>query len=109
MQKNGGTPPASLSNLGWNPDNNATSDPDVPRVGPYELNYIPPTAANATRYTLSALCQNYGDACIRSFLLDQDGETHQTSQPRRATPDDPLIPDCEKFAQTCRDINWPMP
>jgi len=109
MQKNGGTPPASLSNLGWNPDNNATSDPDVTRVGPYELNYIPPTPANATRYTLSALCQSYGDACIRSFLLDLDGETHQTSQPRPATPDDPLIPDCEKFAQTCRDINWPMP
>jgi hypothetical protein len=109
MQKNGGTPPVSLSNLSWNPDNNATSDPDVTRVGPYQLNYIPPTPANPTRYTLSALCQSYGDTCIRSFLLDQDDETHQTSQPRPATSEDPLIPNCERFAQTCRDINWPLP
>ncbi|HKN61263.1 MAG TPA: hypothetical protein VJW93_08805 [Candidatus Acidoferrales bacterium] len=109
MQKNGGAPPASLSNLDWHPPDSATSDPNVWRAGPYELKYIPPGAAEPTRYSVSALCQKYGDACMRSFFLNQDGETHQTSEPRPATAQDPPIPDCEKFAQTCRDIDWPVP
>lgn len=109
MQKDGGALPASFSNLSWRPVDSVTSDPDVLHVPPYELKYIPPTAANPTRYSLSALCQSYADGCMRSFFLDKDGETHQTSEPRPATAQDPLIPDCEKFAQTCRDIDWPIP
>lgn len=109
MQKNGDVPPPSFSNLSWRPVDSATSDPDVLHAPPYELKYVPPTPANPTRYSLSALCQSYGNACMRSFFLDQDGETHQTSEPRQATARDPLIPDCEKFAQTCRDIDWPLP
>jgi hypothetical protein len=108
MQKNGGLPPASFSNLSWRPVDSATNDPDVLHVPPYELKYVPP-AANSTRYSLSALCQSYGDACMRSFFVGPDGETHQTSEPRPATVQDPRIPDCEKFAQTCRDIDWPVP
>lgn len=46
---------------------------------------------------------------MRSFLVDQDSETHLTSEPRQPTAQDPAIPDCEKYAQTCRDIDWPLP
>jgi len=108
MQKNGGAAPASLSDLSLPPANGTASDPDVQHEGPYELKYVP-AASDRTRYSLSAHCQSYGNACIRSFFLDQNGETHQASEPRPATANDPLIPDCEKFAQTCRDIDWPTP
>ena len=108
MKNNGGKPPASLLNLSWHPDPNATSDSHVLHVGSYELKYLP-AASDHARFSVSAVCQNYGDACIRSFFIDQAGEIHQTSEPRPATPTDPLIPDCEKYAQTCRDIDWPQP
>ncbi len=77
--------------------------------GPYRFEYSPPAADAANAYTISAVCQSYGDACIRSFFLDQNGEIHETSEPRQPTADDPLIPDCERYAQSCRDIDWPVP
>jgi hypothetical protein len=107
-KNNGGTPPALLSNLSWHPQGAPSSDPHVMNAGPYELKYLP-TASDPTRFSVSADCQSYGDACIRSFFIGPDGEIHQTIDPRPATPTDPLIPDCEKYAQTCRDIDWPLP
>ena len=107
-KNNGGTPPASLSDLGWHPQGPASNCPHVMYVGPYELKYLP-TVSDPTRFSVSAVCQSYGDACIRSFLIDPTGEIHQTIEPRLATPTDPLIPDCEKYAKTCRDIDWPQP
>jgi hypothetical protein len=77
--------------------------------GPYRLEYFPPTAGPPNTYTISATCQSYGEACIRSFFLDQNGEIHETSEPRQPTAHDRLIPDCEKYSQTCRDIAWPQP
>ncbi len=107
-KNNGGTPPASLLSLGWHPDPDATGDSHVLHVGSYELKYLP-AASDPARFSVSAVCQSYGDACIRSFFIDPDGEIHQTIEPRSATLTDPLIPDCEKYAQTCRDIDWPQP
>jgi hypothetical protein len=107
VQNNGGQPPAMLSSLGWLAAKNA-SDPEKMRVGPYQLQYIP-NIRSENGYTLAAVCQSYGVDCLRSFYVDQDGETHQTAEPRPATYNDDLIPDCEKFAQTCLDIDWPMP
>ena len=107
-KNNGGTPPASLSDLAWHPQGTPSSDPHVMNVGPYELKYLP-TASDATRFSVSADCHSYGDACIRSFFIEPAGEIHQTIEPRPATPTDPLIPDCAKYAQTCRDIDWPLP
>jgi hypothetical protein len=107
-KNHGGTPPASLTDLGWHPQGAPSSDPHVMHVGPYELKYLP-AASDPTRFSVSGDCQSYGDACIRSFFIDPDGAIHQTIEPRPATPTDPLIPDCEKYAQTCRDIDWPLP
>ena len=107
MQANGGTPPATLSKMSQYSDKSEYSDTLTDRW--YRLEYFPPTAAAPKAYVLSAVCQNYGDACIRSFLIDQDGDIHQTSEPRQPTTRDALIPDCEKYAQTCRDIDWPTP
>jgi hypothetical protein len=110
MQNSGGNPPESFATMSWQPwAGNATDDPNVRRVGVYEIQYIPPTSQDRTRYAVSSTCKSYGESCVRSFLLNYDGEAHQTSEPRAATPQDPLIPDCDKFAQTCRDIDWPMP
>jgi hypothetical protein len=107
-KNNGGTPPASLTDLAWHPQGGPSSDPHIIYVGPYELKYLP-TASDPTRFSVSAVCQSYGDACIRSFFIGPDDEIHQTIHPRPATSADPLIPDCEKYAQTCRDIDWPQP
>jgi hypothetical protein len=110
MQNNGGNPPESFAKISWEQwAGNATDDPNVRRVGVYEIQYIPPTSQDPTRYAVSSTCKSYGEGCLRSFLLNYDGEAHQTSEPRAATPQDPLIPDCDKYAQTCRDIDWPMP
>ncbi len=107
MQSNGGTAPAMLSKIGEYSDKSAYND--TLTEGPYRLEYFPPVTGAANAYTISAVCQSYGDACIRSFFLDQNGEIHETSEPRQPTADDPLIPDCEKYAQTCHDIDWPVP
>jgi hypothetical protein len=110
MQNNGGTPPKSFATMSWEPwAGNATDDPNVRRLGVYEIRYIPPTSQDPTRYAVTSTCKSYGEGCLRSFLLNYDGEPHQTSEPRAAMPKDPLIPDCDKYAQTCRDIDWPMP
>lgn len=108
MQNNGGKPPAAVSDLNPLPGD-PTADPETLREGSYELRYFSPASADPTRYSTSALCQSYGEVCIRSFFLDKDGEIHQTVEPREATAHDPLIPDCQKFVQTCRDIEWRMP
>jgi hypothetical protein len=105
----GGQPPSSLSQLGPAAPNEQTADPDSRREDPYVLKYLPPRKDDPGRYAVSADCQSYGDACMRSFLLDYDGEVHQTAEPRPANKQDPLIPDCDKFAQTCRDVDWPVP
>jgi len=107
MQTNGGTPPAMLSKMSEYSDKSANNE--TLTEGPYLLEYSPPKAGTANAYTISAVCESYGDACIRSFYLDQNGEIHETSEPRRPTVQDRLIPDCEKYAQTCRDIDWPQP
>jgi hypothetical protein len=109
LEKNNGAPPATLSALFDKPQANAANDPDTDREGAYELKYISPAHAGPVRFAVSSTCQSYGDQCIRSFLLTPDLEIHQTSEPRLATAKDPPIPDCEKYAQTCRDIDWPMP
>jgi hypothetical protein len=110
MQDNGGKPPESFAAISWQPwAGNATADPNVRRVGVYEIQYIPPTSQPPTQYAVSSRCKSYGEGCLRSFLLNYDGEVHQTSEPRAATPQDPLIPDCDRYGQTCRNIDWPMP
>jgi hypothetical protein len=110
MQNNGRKPPESFAKISWEQwAGNATDDPNVRRLGVYEIQYIPPTSQDPTQYAVSSTCKSYGEGCLRSFLLNYDGEAHQTSEPRAATPQDPLIPDCDKYAQTCRDIDWPMP
>ncbi|MGC2464878.1 MAG: hypothetical protein WA517_06750 [Candidatus Acidiferrum sp.] len=103
-----GRPPSSLSQLRPANSNEKTDDPDSRRADPYVLKYFAPRD-KGLRYAISADCQSYGNACIRSFFLDFDGEVHQTPEPRPATAHDKLIPDCEKFAQSCRDIDWPIP
>jgi hypothetical protein len=108
VQDNGGKLPASLSDLGW-VSTEADGQNETLQEGPYELSYFPQLVGTSPRYTASSVCQSYGEACIRSFFIDDDGEVHQTSEPRRATAHDPLIPDCEKYAQACRDIDWPLP
>jgi hypothetical protein len=107
MKTTAGIPPAMLSKMSDYSDKSEFNETLTDRW--YRLEYFPPTADAPKAYMLSAVCQSYGDACIRSFLVDQDGEIHQTSEPRQPTPQDPLIPDCEKFAQTCRDFDWPLP
>lgn len=107
MGTNGGTPPAMLSKMSEYSDKSAHNN--AVTEGPYRLEYFPPAAGAANAYAISAVCQSYGDACIRGFFLDQSGEIHETSEPRQPSADDPLIPDCEKYAQTCRDIDWPVP
>lgn len=107
MRTNGGTPPAMLSKMSEYSDKSAYNN--AVTEGPYRLEYFPPAGGAANAYTISAVCQSYGDACIRSFFLDQNGEIHETSEPGQPTADDPSIPDCEKYAQTCRDIDWPVP
>src|SRR5271165_2123504 len=45
MQNNGGKPPASFATMSWEPwAGNATDDPNVRRLGVYEIQYIPPTS-----------------------------------------------------------------
>jgi hypothetical protein len=107
MQTNGGRPPAMLSKMSEYSDKSANSE--MVSEGPYRLEYFPPTAGPPNTYTISSTCQSYGEACIRSFFLDQNGEIHETSEPRLPTAHDRLIPDCEKYGQTCRDIAWPQP
>ncbi len=103
-------PPSSLSELqlSTSPDE-AGSSPNILNEGPYTVQYLGPRQGFSGGFALSAVCQSYGDKCIRSFFLDYDGDIHQTTEPRPATTHDPLIPDCEKYAQTCRDVDWPAP
>jgi len=106
MQTNDGTPPAMLSKMSEHSDQSAYNE--TLTAPPYRLEYFPPTPDAPKAYMMAAVCQSYGDACIRSFLLDQN-KIHQTSEPRQPTPQEPPIPGCEKYAQTCRDIDWPRP
>ena len=105
----GGNAPSSLSQLAPPTAGGQNSDPDTQRAGPYVLKYLPPRKNDPGQYAISATCQSYTDACIRSFFLDYDGKVHQTAEARPATPQDPLLPDCDKFGQTCRDVDWPIP
>ena len=107
MRTNGGTPPVMLSKMPEFSDKSAYNE--TLTGGHYRLEYFPPAVGAADKYMISAVCQSYGDICLRSFFLDQNGEIHETSEPRQPTAEDPLIPDCEKDAQTCRDIDWPVP
>jgi hypothetical protein len=107
MRTNAGTPPETLSKMSQYADQSANGE--TLTEGPYLLEYIPPVADAPNAYMISATCQSYGDGCIRSFFLDRTGEIHETSEPRQATAQDRMIPDCEKYAQTCRDIDWPQP
>lgn len=103
-------PPSSLSELpGITSPQEATSSPDILNESPYTIQYFPPRPGSSEGFALSAVCQKYGDKCIRSFFLDTGGDIHQSAAPRPATTDDPLIPDCEKYVQGCRDIDWPVP
>ncbi len=106
-QKNDGHRPPALANLNWVPGQ-AVADLNTRRVGPYEVSYLP-EARSEKDYTLTAVCHSYAVECLRSFLVDANGETHQTAEPRAATAADGLIPDCEKFAQSCADFDWPLP
>jgi hypothetical protein len=103
-------PPSSLSELqlSTSPEE-AGRSPDILNEGPYTVQYLAPRQGFSGGVALSAVCQSYGDKCIRSFFLDYDGDIHQTTEPRPATTNDPLIPDCEKYAQGCRDVDWPVP
>jgi len=103
-----GRPPSSLSQLAPANPNEKADDPDSRRADPYVLKYLV-SRDNGLRYAIAADCQSYGNACMRSFFLGYDGEVHQTPEPGPATAQDPLIPDCEKFAQSCRDVDWPIP
>jgi len=102
-------PPPSLAAWHTNSDAEATDAPDSLKEGPYLVKYLPPRLEDPTRFALSARCQSYGEKCIRSFFLGYDGGVHQTVEPRSATAEDPLIPDCEKYGQTCRDVDWAVP
>jgi len=103
-----GRPPSSLSQLRPATPREKAADPDSRRVDPYVLKYST-SRDSGLRYAISADCQSYGNRCMRSFYLDYDGDVHQTAEPRSATAQDPLIPDCDKFAQTCHDVDWPVP
>ena len=105
----GGSAPSSLSQLAPPTADGQNTDPDTQKAGPYVLKYLPPRKNDPGKYAISATCQSYTDACMRSFLLDYDGEVHQTAEARPAAPRDPLLPDCDRFGQTCRDIDWPIP
>lgn len=103
-------PPSSLSELQLNTSaQEATSSPDILNEPPYTVQYFPPRPGSSEGFALSAVCQKYGDKCIRSFFLDTRDDIHQSAAPRPANTDDPLIPDCEKYVQGCRDIDWPVP
>ncbi len=106
MKANAGLPPAMLSKISKDSDNSAYNE--TLTKGPYRLQYFP-SKSSSDAYMISVICQSYGDACIRSFLLDDNGEIHETPEPRQPTTQDPLVPDCEKYAQTCRDIEWAQP
>ncbi len=106
MRTNGGAPPEMLSKMREFSDKSAYNE--TLTGGHYRLEYFPPAAGAANTYMISAVCQSYGDICIRSFFLDQNGEIHETSEPRQPRAEDPLIPDCEEDAQICRDIDWPV-
>lgn len=111
MKNNGmERPPSSLSELqlSTSPEERGSS-PNILQEGPYTVQYLAPRPGFSGGFALSAVCQSYGDKCIRSFFLDYDGDIHQATEPRPATTHDPLIPDCEKYAQGCRDIDWPVP
>jgi hypothetical protein len=103
-------PPSSLTELqlSTSPEE-AGSSPNILNEGPYTVQYLAPPPGFSGGFALSAVCQSYGDKCIRSFFLDYDGDIHQATGARPATTHDPLIPDCEKYAQGCRDVDWPVP
>jgi hypothetical protein len=103
-------PPSSLSELqlSTSPEE-AGSSPNILNEGPYTVQYLAPPPGSSGGFALSAVCQSYGDKCIRSFFLDYDGDIHQATEPRPATTHDPLIPDCEKYAQGCRDVECSVP
>ena len=103
-----GQPPSSLSELGAGSPNGQGTNADSRRVDPYVLKYFV-SRGNGKGYAISAECQSYGNACMRSFFLDYDGDVHETAEPRPASAQDPLIPDCYKYGQTCRDVDWPLP
>lgn len=105
----GGSAPPSLAQFAPPTADGPTTDPDSQKSGPYVLKYLPPRKNDPARYAISATCHSYIDECMRSFFLDYDGETHQTAESRPATAQDPLLPDCDKFGQTCRDVDWPIP
>lgn len=102
-------PPSFLSELQLSTSpGEAGSALNTLNEGPYTVQYLAPRPGSSAGFALSAVCQSYGDKCIRSFFLDYDGDIHQATEPRPATTDDPLIPDCEKYAQGCRDVDWPV-
>ncbi len=105
----GANAPSSLSQIVPPTADGQTTDPGSQKAGPYILKYLPPRKNDPSRYAISATCQNYTDACMRSFLLDYDGRIRQTAEARPATSQDPLLADCDKFGQTCRDVEWPIP
>jgi hypothetical protein len=103
-------PPSSLSELQLSTSTEGPAgSSDILNEGPYTVQYLAPRPGFSSGFALSAVCQSYGDKCIRSFFLDYDGDIHQATEARPATTDDPLIPDCEKYAQGCRDVDWPVP
>jgi hypothetical protein len=76
---------------------------------PYIIRYSAPSADAPDRYALSATCGAYGQECIRSYLLDDDGVIHGTPEPHPANSQDPPILPCETDTQLCKDVEWPSP
>lgn len=71
----------------------------------YKVNYFPPVSEAADTFALSVTCTSYGQECIRSYYMDNDGILHATAQPRPATAEDPGLEPCER-ATACDDPIW---
>lgn len=69
------------------------------------IDYFPPTTERPDSFAVSVGCSSYGQGCIRSYFLDNEGIVHGTSEPRRATAQDPGLLPCET-AQVCDDPVW---
>ena len=75
----------------------------------YAVSYSP-SAAPLDSFAVSVTCVSYGEGCIRSYFMDDDGTIHATPEPRPATAQDPELLPCEKafgfYGPVCDDPVW---
>ena len=71
--------------------------------------YFGPKSGDAKSFAISVQCQSYAQNCVRSFFSDYDGTIHATGEPRQASADDPIPPQCENGFSECMDVAWTVP